>query len=425
MSAAGKRGWRLAVCLSHPIQYKVPLLRRLAAHPAIELTVYYYSNTGLVEKAHPDHGTTAKWDVPLLDGYVHEFLPNRWPEGERHPSFIGPYLNPALISRLSRMRYDAILIHSYVYPSDWLAWLVGKVRGIPVLFYGDVYPSAGMSAARRRLRRMLASAMLRGSAACLAIGSVAAGVYRDYRVPPERVFSAPYAVDNDFFIAESARWRRHRLQLRAELGIAPDMPVVLCVAGMRPEKRQVDLVEAMARLQAPAQLVLVGQGPLLEEVRAFCERRLPGTILTGFKNQSELPRYYALADVFVLPSLWDPFGLVVNEAMCAALPVIASDAVAASRDLVRAGENGCVFPPGDVDALAACLAPLVTDADLRQRCGQRSLEMISTWSYDRTVQGILAALEYASPQAMDRAQDRLDPREEVAQNGAAMGDDGA
>jgi glycosyltransferase involved in cell wall biosynthesis len=396
MIGTHKRRWRLAVCLSHPIQYKVPLLRRLAAQPAIGLTVYYYSNTGLVERPHPDHGTTARWDVPLLDGYEYEFLPNRWPAGWGHSSGIGPYLNPALVSRLSQARYDAVMIHSYVSPSDWLAWLAARLRRTPVLFYGDLYPSSGRPAAKKLGRHALASAMLRGSAACLAIGSVAAEVYRDYHVPEERVFSAPYAVDNDFFVAESVRWREHRLELRAELGIPAHVSVVLCVAGMRPEKRQTDLVEAIARVKVPTQLVLVGQGPLYEQVRAYCQQRLPGTILTGFKNQSELPRYYALADVFVLPSLWDPFGLVVNEAMCAALPVIASHAVAAGRDLVRTGENGYVFPPGDVDALAACLTPLLTDAELRRQFGQRSLEIISGWSYEQTVEGILAALEYAS-----------------------------
>ena len=187
-----------------------------------------------------------------------------------------------------------------------------------------------------------------------------------------------------------------RAELKEELGIPSGVPVVLCVAGVVPKKRHFDLVEVMAQLQTPARLVLKGHGRLLAKVRAFCQRRVPQTILTGFKNQSELPRFYAMADLFVLPSLWEEFALVVNEAMCAARPVIGSDTVAASRALVRQSENGYVFAPGDVRALAHYLGALLSDAELREHFGQRSLEIISGWTDARAASWIIRALESAS-----------------------------
>ena len=386
--------FRLAVCLSHPIQYKVPLMRRLAAHPQVDLQVYFYSDTGLVERPDRYHGIAARWDVPLLDGYSYEFLPSLIPSQRWVPAAVGPHLNPGIVTRLSKSRFDAVIIHSYLYPTDWLVWLVARLRRIPVLFYGDLYPRPWKPIARRLLRQTLTLVMLRGCAAYLAIGSVAKQVYTDYSVPAERIFLAPYAVDNDFFVSQNSQWKPRQAALKRELGIPHEVPVVLCVAGMVSKKRQIDLVEAMARLQIPARLVLVGRGPLFEQVRSFCCSRLPQTILTGFKNQSELPQYYAVADVFALPSLQEEFGLVINEAMCAGLPIIASDTVAAARDLVRGGENGYTFPPGDVDSLARHLELLLSDAEMRQRFGRRSREIISEWSYERTVQGILAAMDY-------------------------------
>ncbi len=182
--------------------------------------------------------------------------------------------------------------------------------------------------------------------------------------------------------------------IKQELGIPPDQLVVLCVAGMVYKKHQQDLIRAMAKIKTPARLILVGDGPLMDQVRKICEDELPETILTGFINQSELPRYYAIADIFVLPSLWEEFGLVVNEAMCGGLPVITTCTVAASKDLIIEGENGFTYAPGDVNALAEKLGLLLDDDGMRARFGMRSLEIIKGWNYDRTVKGILDALDY-------------------------------
>lgn len=390
------RRWRLAMCLSHPIQYKVPFLRRLAAHPEIELMAYFYSDTGLVEKPDSYHGTTARWDIPLLEGYRHEFLTNKWPSAVGSPYAVGRYLNTALLSRILGGNYDAVVIHSYTYPSDWLAWVAAKSQDTSVFFNGEMYPRTRTSYTRRLIRRTVASVMLKGCAACLAIGSIAVDVYRGYGIPDERIFLTPYAVNNDFFMNESARWRPRKAEMKAKLGIPGNLPVVLCVAGMVPKKRQADLVHAMARLDIAAQLILVGNGPLFERIQQLCQELLPSAILTGFVNQSQLPRYYAMADVFVLPSLWEEFGLVVNEAMCAGLPIIASDSVAASHDLVRSGENGFTFPCGDVDSLVQSLELILADRELGEHFGRRSLEIISNWDYDRAANGILDALKYAS-----------------------------
>lgn len=391
--------YRLIVCLSHQIQYKSPLLERLAKHEDIDLMVYYYSDIGLRESKNSTLGKIHKWDRPLLSNYPYEILQNLFTTKNWRFHLISPFMNPGLIQRLSKDNYDAVIIHSYQYPSDWLAFWTSKINNKPVLFYGEMYPRGKLSIVRQLSRKFIHHPMIRGVDACLAIGSVAKDVFlREYQISPERVFLAPYAVDNEYFIQQNDLWNENKTKIKKDFGIPADFPVILCVAVMVQKKRHQDLIVAMSKMSRPAKLVLVGHGPLIDEVRSLAKKVFPETLITGFVNQTELPKYYAIADIFVLPSLWEEFGLVINEAMCSRLPIIASNKVAASIDLVRDDENGYTFSPGDVDSLAQKLELLIADPEKCRRFGERSLEIISDWSYDQTIKGILAALEYTTAQ---------------------------
>jgi glycosyltransferase involved in cell wall biosynthesis len=113
----------------------------------------------------------------------------------------------------------------------------------------------------------------------------------------------------------------------------------------------------------------------------------------GFLNQSQLPSAYCAADVFVLPSLFEPFGLVVNEAMLCGLPVVVSDRVGAKFDLVRPGENGYVFPAGNIDALAAILREILPNAEHRARMGAAARRRMETWSPREYTESMVRAVQ--------------------------------
>jgi glycosyltransferase involved in cell wall biosynthesis len=127
----------------------------------------------------------------------------------------------------------------------------------------------------------------------------------------------------------------------------------------------------------------------------------------GFANQSVLPELYRAADVFVLPSDYEPFGLVVNEAMLCQVPVIVSDRVGARFDLVREGETGYIFPCGDVNALAAMLTRALSDPPLLQRMGTAARQRMSSWSpadyAGALVQSILRVAEARGVDGMPRS----------------------
>jgi glycosyltransferase involved in cell wall biosynthesis len=201
----------------------------------------------------------------------------------------------------------------------------------------------------------------------------------------------PYAVDNAFFQRRAAEARPHRAELRRKLGLTDVRPVVLFCGKLIAKKDAASLIRALA--QESAQLLVVGDGDLRPQLEALASELLPGrACFAGFRNQSELPALYDLADVFVIPSTYEPFGLVVNEVMNAGKPVIASDRVGCWSDLVRPGVNGAVFPAGDAAALAAALRPFLTDPALRERAGQASLQIIHRWSFAEDLLGLQSAL---------------------------------
>jgi glycosyltransferase involved in cell wall biosynthesis len=237
-------------------------------------------------------------------------------------------------------------------------------------------------------------------AACLPIGTRNEEFYRFHGVDQQHLFLVPYAVDNAFFAGAAGRFREQREELRSQYGLPANKPALLFASKLMPRKRPMDLLQAyegMRSSNVDACLVFVGAGELEADLRRYVvEHRIPDVHFFGFRNQSELPRFYALADVFILPSEDEPWGLVINEVMAAALPVVATQEIGAVADLVVNGDNGFVYQSGDVTALSSALRSLVSNPELPLVMGRRSYERISNWGFEQCVRGIREALRSVS-----------------------------
>ena len=390
--------YRVACLVSHPIQYQAPLFRYLATRPGIELTVFFLSDHSIHGYRDSGFGVDVKWDVPLLDGYQHEFLPRVG--SSSGISFWRPWTF-GLRARLRRGRFDALWVHGYAHRGCLAGIAAAKSLNIPVMLRGESnLLSETDDALKLGVKRIAMPALLRTIDAVLAIGRLNRDYYLHYGVEAGRIFAMPYAVDNEFFRIASECARPRREALRAELGLKPGRAVILFASKMQPHKRAADLLEAYARLSLdgaaePAPyLVFAGDGA----ERASLERRArelkwDSIRFIGFRNQSELPALYDLCDVFVLPSEHEPWGLVVNEAMNAGKPVIASDRVGAGPDLIEDGVNGFIYPVRDVAALADRLRKLIDSPERRTAMGARALEAVARFDFNADRDGLLAALD--------------------------------
>ena len=139
-------------------------------------------------------------------------------------------------------------------------------------------------------------------------------------------------------------------------------------------------------------LVLVGDGDLRPELERRSQPINDHLKFTGFRNQSELPAFFDLCDLFVLPSEDEPWGLVVNEVMSVGRAVIVSDRVGCAPDLVKDGVNGYIYPVGDVAALGEAIARALESRDRLIAMGKASAGIIANWSYEQDVGGMFAGI---------------------------------
>ena len=393
---------KIAYFLTHPIQYQSPLIRALVAG-GIDLHVFYASDNTSRAYFDPGYGRQVAWDVPLLDGYRHTVLNKQAPKLSR-PLLINHY-REQVGRELEPGGFSAAWIHGWHHPFAVGAWQSAKKHGLPIMLRGDTFlGSINAGPIKRLLHRLYYSHRFREIDLFLAIGTLNRELYLTYGAKSERVIVMPHAVDNAFFQSKAAEAHPNREALRASLGIAPGRPIVLFCGRYSEQKDPATLIKAVGALGAELNpkpvALLVGDGPIRPELEALASEVARGSVVfAGFRNQTELPALYDLCDVFVLPSRFEPWGLVVNEVMNAAKPVIVSDLVGAAPDLVKPGRNGDVFKTSDVRDLATKLRHWISSPAVAERGGRESLDIINHWSLEDDVVIFRQALERLKPSA--------------------------
>jgi len=353
------------------------------------LTVAYCSLQGAEAGPDPDFGVDVSWDIPLLDGYrwVHPANRSLRP---RIKGFLG-LINPGLWGLIRTGEFDVVVCYGYRTVSFWIAAIAAKWYGSSLVFTTDAHSWDVREGPKWKsaLKRLLVPRILGIADAVFAPSSAAAAHLHRMGVEERRIFLTPYVVDNAFF-AEAAD--RSRIRLRRSWEVPDDAPLALYVAKLVPWKRPQDLLEAAARVRG-LHVAMAGDGRSRPELEARAARKdLSGRVhFLGFINQTELPDVYRAADFLVLPSEYEPFGLVVNEAFACGLTAVVSTACGCAGDLVRNGETGFVVPVGDTVALSVQLETLATDIELRTELAKRARSLIDKWGPRENVAAVTAA----------------------------------
>jgi glycosyltransferase involved in cell wall biosynthesis len=381
------------VVLSHPTQYYSPWFQWLRSHTALEFRVFYLWDFGVAERHDRNFGTSIKWDVDLLSGYESEFVPNCAKNpGAEH--FFG-FNNPGLARQLGSWRPDALLLFGYKWASHLRAVAWARLHGIPILFRGDSNllgrPSPPMHV------RVALRLLFEQFASFLYVGSANRSYFEKFGVPARKLVFAPHSVNSALFDRENPAHLAEAGRLRAELGLSITATVVLFAGKLVSGKQPMELLRAFLNLRpADAALVFVGEGPEKEQLKSLAAGAGSATVrFLPFANQSEMPSRYALADIFVLPSLGETWGLAVNEAMHMGVPCIVSDKVGCQLDLVTRRETGWVFESSDPTALERTLSGALEEVGSPTRKSEIRKaveERIAGFNYEQTTNGLLKAI---------------------------------
>jgi glycosyltransferase involved in cell wall biosynthesis len=391
------RRYRTLVLLTHPIQYSAPSLREMANHPKIDLLAAYCSMQNVEPTLDPDFGVEVAWDIPLLEGYRWVQVPNQ----SLRPG-LGRFLglsNFGLWKLIRGGHFDAVVtMTGYRYASFWIALTAAKASGASVLFGTDAHQLAPRDGTSWKviLKRWLWPRLFGLADIVIVPSSGGTGLMRSLGIPSERIVLTPYSVDNDWWIAESAKVNRR--EVRAGWNIPDDALVILFCAKLQTWKRPHDLLRAFAQADIKDSfLVFAGDGPLRSKLEAEASSLGVASRVRflGFVNQTKLPPIYRSCDLFVLPSEYEPFGVVVNEAMLCGCPVIVSNRVGARFDLVEHGSTGFIYPVGDVEALSGLLSEMMSSRERLKQMGNNARERMTDWSPRDNVDGIVEAITRA------------------------------
>ena len=388
-----ERRYKVLAVATHPVQYMAPIFRRMADERQLDLQVAYCSLKGAEPGFDPDFQTKVQWDVPLLDGYRWREVPN---SGSGEETFWG-WNNPALGPLIVDGKFDAVVCYvGYLRRTFWIAQSAAKASGAAFIFGTDAHSLSPRDGRNWKvwLKKMFWPWLFRRAHQVIVPSSPTFRMVRELGIPVERITLTPYAVDNDWWKTESAKV--NRAAVRARWNVTVDQPVILFCAKLQPWKRPMDLLCAFAAAKIDrAILIFAGDGG--EKVALENAAARLGVAdrvrFLGFVNQSQLPALYTAADVMVLPSSYEPFAVVVNEAMCCGCPVIVSDQVGAAADLVAPLRAEFVFPAGNVTALAQILRAAFSNPAQLRETGRQGIAHVETHSPARVIAATVDAVE--------------------------------
>ena len=359
--------------------YRIPVFNALARDERVDLHVVFLSET--------DAGLR-QWRVYKDEiRFSYEVLPSARLRAGKSSLL----LNWKLRSCLEKFAPHAMICGGYNYIASWESLWWAKNHGTEMILWSESNRHDARSG--RGVLESLKGYYLSRCDRFVVPGRASREYLQCLGVAEQDISTAPNAVDNGWYQAQAEVVRTQSSEFRARFALPKRF--LLFVGRLVPEKGVFDLLDAYAKLEENVRselgLVFAGDGPGRPELERQAQAIRPGDVrFPGFLHREELAGLYALAEVFILPTHSDPWGLVVNEAMACGLPVIVSDVAGCSSDLVEDGSNGYIVPARNPGKLREAIDFLVR-SDRTRQMGKRSLARIREYSPEACAEGLAAA----------------------------------
>jgi len=388
---------RIAILTNAPAPYRTPVFERIANTPGVEARVFFDS-------------ASKSTVVEQQPTYPHEYLQPAFSLRRRNYQDDKDWAEQAsmgfalgYLPRLASFRPDVVVSGEFGWRTLNAA-VYAKAAAIPLLIWweGTRFTERKATAIRRFMRRRLASA----SAGLLGFGKGSVDYLRDISDPDKPVQLVPQAVDNQLIAEETDRWRAQRERVREQLGVRG--VTLLCLSRLLPHKGIPQYVNALRRLadavpEGAFTALFAGEGPEVETIER-AEKDFPRAIRNlGMLSPDEIPRLFAASDVLVFPTLRDCWGMVVNEALAAGVPVLGSRYAGAAEELLGGEDMGRLIDPLAPDSLDDALVAAVRDGRWANTSSTRLRAALKDYSCEAAADAILQAAQAATASRLERA----------------------
>ncbi|WP_459501924.1 glycosyltransferase family 4 protein [Bacillus sp. C1] len=368
---------KVALIKNIPSPYRQGLFEEVNRRNNIDLTVYYCAKT---EK-------TRDWNI-AYSNYKYKVLPGFTFKNIFH-------VNLSILKELFKHKYDVVILGGYAIPTLQLAFLYAKLTNTSLILWSEStlgdHNQEGNSL-RKKFKKRFLKYMVKRFDKYIVPGTEARKYLMNYGAENNNIITAPTTCDITYFREKYQYYKESIKEIKENLGI--DTSKVILNVGRLIDVKGIDvLLKSFASYQLlnkDVTLLLVGDGEKFEEYKKIVDEQNLKVIFTGFIQVEELPKYYAISDVFVFPSKGDVWGLVVNEAMASSLPIITTNKVGASIDLVTS-KNGRIVKANNVDELYYAIKDLLDNEELKTM-GKESWEKIQDFSHTHAAIGFERAV---------------------------------
>lgn len=354
--------------------------------PNVQVTVYYTDR--------PDENRA--WKMTAAEGYDEIDLPG---------TQLGKAgrMNAGLHHIVST--YDLIVIGGYEKPAYIALSLLCRMYRKPYVLLYDGISTSRLQDAPNGYKHKLKATVVDHAAAVFGNGEVSRRYFsRVFGYPEARIYNQYLSVDGRS-IQELARHRDYyREKLRTKYGLAPEEQVLVYSGRLIAIKNMATVIEAVGAMENPVTVFVIGGGEQEDELQQQARETGVKLIITGFlSRQEDVFQHYMLGDAFILPSLIEPWGLVVNEALAGGLPVIVSENCGCAPDLVKEGVNGYTVDPNDIRQMAIVIKKAFTELD-HKRAAEEARRLTEQWSFAGSRASFTELLEYVQKTHLAQSQ---------------------
>lgn len=373
---------KLAIIITHPIRYFIPLIQMLNKKQGITLKLFFTYGPDLLRKTkyNPAYREKAEPALPLFEGYDYAFIDNVSKNKSTY-RFKG-IINPSLIPEIEQWQPDALLVCGWKFHSHLQAMKHFKGK-VPVYFRGDstLLDEGSFSFPKKILRKLALTWVFRHIDKALYVGTNNKHYYEKSGLKKDQLIYIPHAVDNTRF-ARTDQLKEKALRVRRKMNIKDDEIVFLYAGSFTAAKGVFHLIASFIKAKREnTHLLFAGTGPAEQKLKSLAGGRINIHFLP-YQTQTMMPLVYTTSEVLIQPSGSDTWGLVINEAMANGLAIIASDKCGGATDLVEEGKNGYIFPAGDINTLTSLIIKMAGDRKNIAEMGKYSTEKIRSFSYE-------------------------------------------